>query len=124
MAFTEVYLQPQRWTEFSFFATGGEDGAISESVAPGVPWRLHEIRLHCSVAFASVEDLIYRLSATQGSAYNMTFNSYAMSGSTDIWFLYSNPLLFQSDDALVITLSLASGTNVVGITAVGWAVLG
>ena len=124
MAFTETYLQPQRWSEFAFFVSGGADGAIVESVAPGVPFRLGELGVHCSVAFASVEDLTVRLSAVQGSAHNMMFVSYAINGSTDVLLQYFPEIIFQSDDQLRIALSLASGVNVIGITVKGWAVLG
>jgi hypothetical protein len=124
MSFTETYLDPQRWTEFSFFATGGVDGAISESVAPGKPFKIHEFRIHNSIAIASAGDLVIRLSAAQGSAHNMVFISKAMLGSTDYWLLFSNPLIFQSDDQIVVTYSMKSAVNVMGINVVGWAVRG
>jgi len=125
MAFTEVYYQPERWTEFHFFASGGADGAISESVNPGVRWKLKEIRVRLSVAFASVEDLTVRISATQGSAYNHFLKSEAMNGIKQKWYTYdSDGLTFQSDDQMVIALSLVSGQNIIGIEVLGWAVLG
>ena len=124
MAFTEKYLQPQRWSDFSFFYNGGAlTETISESLAPGVPFKLHEVRVHMSTAFISACDFIVRLSSIQGSAHNMTFLSYRITGSTDVWWLFSNPLLFQSDDEVVFTL-VNSGANMVGINVTGWGAIG
>jgi hypothetical protein len=47
-----------------------------------------------------------------------------MLGSTDYWLLFSNPLIFQSDDQIVVTYSMKSAVNVMGINVVGWAVRG
>jgi hypothetical protein len=124
MAFTEKYTDPQRWTNFQFFATGGDDGAITESIAPGKPWRLGEIRFHADSGVVSAIDLILVLSAAQGSVYNMTFFSYAIQGSTDYWFQLSQPMDFLSDDQMILYLSIVSAINVVGITAVGWSARG
>jgi len=128
MAFTEVYVQPQRWDEFMFFATVGEDGSVSETVAPGVIWKLKELRVHLSVAFASVEDLVFRISADagQGSAFNFKFLSQAMNGVIDYQYIpaVSDGMIFQSADLGVITMSGASANNVIGIVVIGWAVRG
>ncbi len=124
MAFSEEHIPYSRWTELSFFASGGANGKITESFAPGKVFKIHELRLHTSIAIASVGDLIMRLSAAKGSAYNMTFISKAMLGSTDVWYLFSNPLIFLSDDQVVIEFSLKSAANVVGINVVGWGIFG
>lgn len=124
MAFTERYIDPQRWSHFMFFATGGANGVISEGVAPGKIWKLHEIRVHFSTAFASTEYLVGRLSAARGSYYNVLLFSAAISGSTDIRYVYSDPLLFESGDVLYIGHSTKSGVNTTGITMIGWAALG
>jgi len=124
MAFDEVYIQPQLWDHFSFFKTTGLDGTLSETVAPEKKFKLAEIRAHFSVAFVSVEYLKAYISAAKGSEYNTVLLSYLVSGSTDIFIHYSDPLLFLSDDHLVFELSLVSGTNVIGLNVVGWAVQG
>lgn len=125
MAFTETYTDPQRWTYFQFFAsTGANDGAFSQSVSPGKPFRLMELRFHASIAVPSAGDLVLRLSAAQGSAYNMIFVSKAMLGSTDYWFQLSQPMEFLSDDQIVLTYSQKSAVNVVGVTITGWAARG
>lgn len=124
MAFTETIEDPKRWWAFEFFATVGADGAVSESVAPGKPFQFVELRVHCSIAVPSAGDLVLRLSAAQGSAYNLVFFSKAMLGSTDYWFQLSQPMRFLSDDQIVLTFSQASAANVIGVTAVGWAAIG
>lgn len=124
MAFTETYLQNQRWTQFSFFVDGGTDGAVTESLAPGKPFRLTEIRMHLSVAFAEIEDFVLRLSAAQGSAHNATLISQALSDLTDFTWQPSIPMEFLSDDQLVMGWSQASGANIVGLNVQGWAVYG
>ena len=123
------FLQNQRWHEFSFFATGGADGLITESVVPGtdfadVAWKLKSIRVHLSVAFASVEDLTVRLSAANGSAYDLMLLSQAMNGISDLLWQLDIPETFGSADDLVINLSLVSATNIIGITVNGWAAIG
>ena len=124
MAFTETFLQNQRWTQFSFFTDGGTDGAVTESLAPGKPFKLTEIRMHFSVAFASVEDFVLRLSAAQGSAHNAILISHALSDLTDFTWQPSIALEFQSDDHLVMGWSQVSGVNIGGLNVLGWAVFG
>ena len=123
------FIQNQRWHEFSFFVTGGADGVITDSLAPGtdfkaVPWRLKGIRVHCSVAFASVEDLTLRISAANGSAYNLMLLSQAMNGISDLLWQMDTAEIFGSNDDLVVNLSLVSATNIIGIVINGWAAIG
>lgn len=124
MAFTEEYIAPQLWYDFLFFATGGADGDITESIAPGKKFKLTELHIHCSVAFASVQDLTLRLSSIKGSAYNTIFLSAVFNGVIDYFWQPSIPIPFLSDDQVVINLPMVSGTNIIGIKAVGWSVGG
>jgi hypothetical protein len=126
MAFTEVEYQPQRYFNFTYFVATGANGVITESVAPGVKFKVDEIRVHCSSAFASAEDFTVGLVATQGSEHNITLLSQAMNGVLDVLWIAdkANALPFLSDDTLSINLSLVSATNVVGINVIGWAVRG
>jgi len=126
MAFTQVFVQPQLWTEFSFFAFGGEDGVVNESVAPGVIWKFKELRVHLSVIFASVEDLTLTIDAIQGTAYDTLFLSTAMQNVYDLHYFppLSEGMLMLSDDVIVFNLSMASGVNIVGVNVLGWAVKG
>lgn len=125
MAFTEEYQENPRWTHFSFYASGGTNGAVSESLSPaGGPFRLHEIRLHFSVIFASTEDFVVRLSAVKGSAHNVVLISQAISDVYDYVWQDSFGMLFLSDDQLVLGWSQASGVNIGGLNIQGWAVFG
>jgi len=124
MSFTETYIDNQRWTHFMFFAAPGADGAITENVSIGKIWQLMEIRVHASTAIASAGDLVAQLSANLDSAYNLTFFSQALLNSTDYWFQLSQPMLFQSDDVLNVSFSMASAINTLGLTVVGWAANG
>lgn len=125
MAFTEEYQENPRWTHFSFFASGGTDGAVTESLNPtGKQFILHEIRLHFSVIFASVEDLVVRLSAAKGSAHNVTLISQALSDLYDYVWINSTGMHFLSDDQLVFSWSQASGVNIGGLNVQGWGVWG
>lgn len=121
---TEEYQQPQRWTHFSFFDSGGADGVISESLAITDLFKLTEIRIHCSVAFASIEDFTLRLSSVKGSAHNIMLISQAMSGIIDFLWTPDTEMHFLSDDQLVFTISLVSGVNVIGLNVHGWAAQG
>ncbi len=125
MAFTKQKLQYKRFEHFAFFATVGEDGTIEESLdLTSKQFYLTEIRVHCSVAFASVEDLTIRMSAAQGSAYNLMIISQAMKTVMDVLWQADNSMHMLSDDDIVFNLSQASGVNVIGITVLGWAVIG
>jgi hypothetical protein len=125
MAFVAEFQENPRWTHFSFFASGGTNGAVSESLNPdGAQFRMTEVRLHFSVAFAAVEDFIVRLSSAHGSAHNITLISQALSGLTDYLWQYSQGLHCLSDDQLVMGWSQASGANIGGLNVQGWAVFG
>lgn len=124
MAFTRVDKADNRYREELEYGFFGADGTISESVNPEAPWKLATIRLHCSVAFASVEYLLIRMSSGLGSAYNTKIYSANFSGTEDLMIHFSEPLAFLSDDQLNIELSMVSGTNVVGIQVDTWAARG
>ena len=115
---------PERWTELSFYKKDDGNGAIGEDFGPGKRFRVGEIRVHFSTAFASNEYLVAVLSAIKGSEHNVVLLSQACFMSTDIFIHYSNPLEFLSEDVLRIELSNVSGVNAIGINVIGWAVLG
>lgn len=127
MAFTENYIAPQRWWDFDFYASAdpatiGTD-LFQETLDSGKLMKLREIRVHCSVAFASAQDLVVRLSEAQhGSAHNVKLLSFAMNGVQDLFIHYSDPIFLRSDDNLVVELS-TSAANVIGLQLIGWAVL-
>jgi hypothetical protein len=120
MALSKESIQPQRWHLFEFYQSYGANGKISDSFCPGKVWTLQEIRVHLSVAFASAEYLIMKLSCGLGSAFNLKFYSTNLSGSTDVFIHYSDPLFFNSDDHLNFELSFVSATNVLGFQFIGW----
>lgn len=124
MSFTKAYIMPQRWKQFDFYTTDASLGNISESVQQSTTWMLGEIRMHMSIANISANDLVVRLSSVKGSAYNIKLLSDPILNSEDVFKHYSNPLLFGSDDQLVITTSTASSANVYGLQVIGWAVTG
>ncbi len=125
MAFTETFLQPQRWTQFHFFATGSAvTSFIAEDIALGKPWKLQEIRLHFSAAMGSVKYFTARISSIRSSMFNLQFFSEDLNGLIDYQLYYSEPLLFESDDQLVIRSSVISVALGYGLSVIGWAVLG
>jgi hypothetical protein len=125
MAWSEEVQQPALWSHFSFYASGGTNGAVTESLNPtGKQFRFNELRLHFSVAFASVEDLVVRISATKGSAHNVILLSRALLGLTDILLQLSNAYDLLSDDQVVIGWSQASGVNIGGLNVLGWGIWG
>ena len=124
MALTNEHIGLRRYHEEIEYGFFGEDGTISDAIAPGKPWRLSGFQIHFSVSFVSVEYLVMRLSAALGSAYNTILYSQAVSQSTDIFVHYSFPLQFLSDDQLVFELSMGSGTNIIGFKFDTWAARG
>ena len=120
----EEIIEPQRWSEFEFFNAFGTNGLETKSIYFHKNFKLGEIRLHLSVAFASAGALIAQLSSVKGSAYNTKLLSTDISGTIDLFIHYSDPILFLSNDHLKFTISLVSGTNIIGMTVRGWAALG
>lgn len=127
MAFTvQEFQQPGRWTHFSFFVSGGTNGAVTESLEnPGQQkFKLGELRLHFSTAVASATDLVVRVSSINGSYHNAVLLSLALLGLRDVLLQFSNPYQLLSDDQVVIGWSQKSGVNIGGLNVQGWAVLG
>lgn len=125
MSFNKLYQENNRNQQFLFYQSYGVNGAIADNVNPGGKgwWKLAEIRVHFSTAFVSDNALTIKLSSILGSAHDITLYSVNVSGSTDIFIYYSYPLLFQSDDNILISLATKSGLNVIGFTFIGWAVI-
>jgi hypothetical protein len=121
---SQEQMLPERFWQLAFYKKDDGDGAIGENFNPGTRWKLAEIRVHFSSAFASVEYLTAYLSATKGSEHNVVLLSHNCSGSTDIILYYSEPRMFLSDDVLRVELSNTSGVNAIGISVFGWAVIG
>lgn len=128
MTFTEEYTQYKRWDMFQFFGqfnTTLPFAGDTASVDPeGGVFKLQEIRIRWSTAFASAESIKLYVSSIKGSEYNTLLFSHNMNNSTDIRYYYSAPLLFFSDDQLVLSLSNISHANTAGVTVIGWAVRG
>ena len=124
MALTNEHIGNLRFHDEIEYGFYGADGTIGDSVAPGKPWKLRSIQIHFSVAFASIEYLVMALSSILGATYNTILYSLNVSGSTDIFIHYSDPLLFLSDDHLNFELSMVSGTNIIGFRFETWAARG
>lgn len=130
MSLSGDFVQYQRWDMFHFYETeNGTNGALSTSINNTAletyrRWKFQELRMHFSTAFASVEDLVIRISSTLGSNHNVKILSQAMNAIQDIHVYYSDPIVFYSDDQMVITMSMASGVNKYGLQVIGWAVRG
>jgi len=121
---TTVRHGPHNWEHFSFYASGGVDGAFIESLAPGKIFKITEVRLHLSVVHASIEDFVMRLSGINGTAFSQVFISQAMLAVNNYHWLPENDLIFFSDDQIVFSLFVKSATNIYGLDVKGWAVLG
>ncbi len=117
----EEEILSRQWVDFAFFSQA-TNGALNLSISPGKVWKLREVRIHISVAFASVQDFTLKVSAVKGSAYNTTLISQAMNTVQDLFILYSTPIVFLSNDCLNVSM-FASMTAVRGFTVLGqWAV--
>jgi hypothetical protein len=123
---TEVMTPYDRKTQFTFFAANGDDGILEKTIDIGKRWELKEIRVRCSSAFASTEDFIVATSQSGNlsTIFNMTLLSYAIIGSQNLWVDYLDPLVFESDEKMIFTLSCKSGANELSLRVIGWAVLG
>jgi len=121
MAFTPTYIPYQRQQRFfQFFATGATH--LNESLDLSKPFEICDIRLHLSVAHPSIEYLKARLSAIAGSAYNVMLVSTLASGTTDIFWQPSTPLVFGLSDQILFSMMNSTGV-VWGLCVTGWHIL-
>jgi hypothetical protein len=126
MAFTEEFFGPHRWQQFMFFAQGSAvTSFINETVSIGRKWMLQEVRLHFSTAMGSVKYYTVQISATAAalSAYNTLLLSTSLNGVQDYNLYYSTPMVFASNQDLVIATSVLSVANQYGLQVIGWAVI-
>ena len=124
IALTKVENPPDRWWPFTYFEQAGEDGAYTQAISPGRRFRLKEIRLHFSTAFASVEDFTLAMSSINGSYFNFMLLSQELSGVRDLIYTPDFPLEFFSDDQIILGLSQVSAVNLFGIEIHGWSIVG
>jgi hypothetical protein len=118
------YKGPENFTYFEFYTSGGANGAFKESLTLGKAFKLGEVRLHLSVKHPSVEDFAIWVSAGRGSAYNQILISQAMSDIVDYLWQVDDALVFNSDDQIIFSMFVKSGSNVYGLSVKGWSVLG
>lgn len=118
------YKGPENFTYFNYYMTGGANGAFKLSLTPGKIFRIDTVMLHLSVVHPSVEDFVIWVSNGYGSAYNQIIISQAFSGVNDYLWQPTRPLQFNSDDQIIFSLFIKSGTNIYGLLVHGWSVLG
>ena len=116
--------QNRLWEAFHFFKSNAANGAINESIAPGKLWRLAEIRFWTTSAFRSNEYLFVNISSGKGSSFGASLLSYLFSNSVAYRLIFSIPMDMLSDDQVIVKLTTASAVHIVGVEALGWAVVG
>jgi len=116
------YNPVSRMKYFAYYTDGDEP--LIESINFGKSVEIEEVRLHLSVAMASVEDLIIQLSSILGSAHNILFLSYSMFNHTDLVYQFHKTHKMLYGDVLSVYLSFKSQTNWYGLSILGWEVTG
>ena len=124
MALSKDYQENERWVPFNFYESGGANGSFTTSIDEPHDLRFGEYRIHFSSAFASTQDLIIYISSAKGSAYNHKLLSQAMSDVKDLRVGFSEWVIIDSTDQLVLSLAMTSGVNVYGMEMIGWAARG
>ena len=89
---------PTRWTNISNSVATGS-GALAHTLAPGRTFRLLEVRLHLSAA-ATQQDFTIKLDSDEGPAYDLIFDTQAMSGIADHVYRPAHPAIFMKGDEL------------------------
>ena len=120
MAFTETYLPYSRYKYFLYYADG-LNASMEEDFDPDFAFEVHVVKVHLSVVHESIVDFIARLSCNQGSAYNVTLFSTAMSDLDNWIWEPSVPYIFASGDHINFSMTM-SGANRFGLTVCGWAI--
>ncbi len=122
------YYQYMRWDQFNFYEASvalNSTVPLNTEIGFSVLWKFEQLRLHFSTAVISDLTLTVRLSSIRNSSLNARLLSQQLSNAQDLILDYtSNALLFNSGEALIITTSTLSVTNLVGIEVIGWAVRG
>lgn len=92
------------------------NGAIASTLAPGVPWQLHEMRLHLSAAGAN-ENITLTMDAVAGATYDCVIYAGTTNSLTDVNYLPARPRQLcaadEIDIALVNTNARAYGVEIV-----------
>jgi len=125
MAFTGNLYDYERWQEFDYYVSS-TGGVVNESLSSpnGKRWKLNEVRIKFSSAFASVEDFVVKISSILGSYYDQKLVSVALNGVLNYLNQFENGIHLSASDTLNVTMSAAAGVNDLGIQLIGWAVSG
>jgi hypothetical protein len=87
-------------------ATG--HGAISTTLAPGVPWQLEEIRVHLSLA-GGANNLTATVDHGAGAAYDIVILTQDMTTIADLSWQPTRPKEFGAGDELDIAWTNTNG---------------
>jgi hypothetical protein len=127
MAFSTEYNGYKRWDDFHFWFSGKANGWEEQSLSfvdDAKGFKVKEVRLHFSTAFASVEDFVMYTSSIKASNFNTIWISEPLNGVRDLVLFFSQPIQLFSDDQLVFTGSMVSNINGYGLEVLGWAARG
>ncbi len=75
-------------------------GVLSFSLDPAATWQFEEVRLHLDGA-GGAGDFTVTLQSHLGTAYNIVFNTAAMTSATDEHYQPTRPLQFEKGDKLL-----------------------
>jgi len=118
---TNIPVSRCQFHEYYVSTTGAVNLSLDESLNPEKAFELDAVRLHLSVATASVVDFRIYLSSILGSAHNLVLLSLAMSGVADVYWGYDRTFRMNYGDQLVFSLVLSTGI-VVGLHISGWSI--
>ena len=82
--------------------------AIANTLAPGVPFRLREVRVHLSAA-GGAGDLTATVDAGAGAAYDLQIIKQDMTAVTDLVWQPSLPMQFEATDEIDFAWANAGG---------------
>jgi len=79
-------------------ATGAS--ALAKTLAPGVPFRLIEVRIHLSAASATSENFTITMDSGTNAVHDMLLYSKDMNGVSDVAWILEENRYFESADEL------------------------
>lgn len=77
--------------------------AIDQTLTPGIPFQIEEIRLHLSAAGGAAEDLVVQLDSGVAAAYDVVILTQGMELVEDVVYQPTRPLIFSASDEIDIT---------------------
>jgi len=102
---------------FRTHTASGSSGAIATTIAPGLKWELHEVRIHLDAA-GSAGSFTATMDSGRGSKYDTLVYSKSMGSVQDLVKTFNPPLRFNNSADQVDIAYANGGSAAYGVEAI------